>query len=69
MKISADRFFVRAILSLAFVLLSLVCLAPLLFFKVWEGFVFAYEGTRDSIIQIWTARGIPELDKRKRPRR
>lgn len=66
MQVSADRIFIRTILSVIFVLLSLVCLPPLLFFKVWEGFVFAYEGTRDSLIQIWTAKGIPGLDKKPR---
>lgn len=61
--VNADRIFVRCTITAVCVVVSLLLFVPLILLKAMEGVFLAVKVTKDSIAQVWRARGLPGLDK------
>ena len=59
-----ERMFVRITISVLCVLVSVALFPFLMVMKELEGVWLAAKVTKDSIAQVWAARGLPGLDKK-----
>lgn len=59
-----ERLFVRCVLTLICLVSSIAFFPLLVVLKVGEGAWLAFNTTCDSLRQVWSAPGIPALDKK-----